>query len=198
MAFPTIEAPYGLIPVNRLDGLPYAGAMRTFPIASGYSSNIFKGDLVKLIGDGTIEKDTGTTAATPVGVFMGCVYSSPGLNYYLHSQYFPADTAADDIAAYVVDDPNALFKVAAVSATTSINGYGQLIVGANVALVQNAGDTATGNSKVAILGSSAATTATLPVRIIQGVAETVDSSGNFTEFLVKWNAGHQYLNTTGV
>lgn len=198
MAFPTIEAPYGLRPVNRLDGLPYAGAMRQIPIASGYNTNIFTGDLVKLVGSGTVEKDTGTAAATPVGVFMGCAYSSPDLNYYLHSQYFPANTAADDIMAYVVDDPYALFKVAAVSGTTVINGYGQGVIGGNAPLVQNAGDTATGNSGVAINGGSVATTSTLPVRIIQGVAETVDSSGNFTEFLVKWNAGHQYLNTTGV
>jgi len=198
MAFPTVDAPYGLRPVNRLDGLPYAGATRQFKIASAYDTDIFNGDLVKLINDGTIEKDTGTSTATPVGVFLGCAYTTPSLNYYIHSQYFPADTAADDIVAYVVDDPNALFKVASVSSGTTIAGYGQTVIGNNAPLVQNSGSTTTGNSGVAIDGSSAATTNTLPVRIIQGVAETVDSSGNFTEFLVKWNAGHQYANTTGV
>jgi len=39
----------------------------------------------------------------------------------------------------------------------------------------------------------------LPVRVIAGVAETVDAAGDFTEVIVKWNWGmHQYQNATGV
>lgn len=199
MAYPTIDAPYGLKPVNLIGGRVFAGQVRSIPIASGYATSIFTGDAVKLAAAGVVEKDTGTTALTPVGIFVGCVYTSAPLGYLLHSQYFPANTAADDIMAYVVDDPEAVFKVAVVSGTTVITGIAQTAIGSNAALVQNAGDTNTGNSKVALLSTSVATTATLPVRIIAGVPETVDSSGNFTEVLVKWNAGmHQYNNATGV
>lgn len=199
MAYPVVEAPYGLKPVNLIGGQVFAGSTRLIPIASGYDTSIFNGDLVKLVAAGTVEKDVGTTAATPVGVFLGCEYTDPATKQLRHSQYYPADTAADDIKAYVCDDPDAIFKVVAVSGTTVVAGYAQSVVGSNVSLVQNAGSATTGNSAVAIDGTSAATTNTLPIRIIAGVAETVDASGNFTEFLVKWNAGmHQYQSALGV
>lgn len=197
MAYPAVEAPYGLVPVQRLDGLPYAGATRHYKIASGYSTSIFKGDVVKLVTGGTVERDTADAAMTPIGVFMGCSYTDPTLGYKLFSNYFPASTAADDIVAYVVDDPNVLFKVAIVSATTTIGDLAITDIGANIAMVDNTGDTATGNS--AIAGSDTpATTNTLPLRIVALVEETKNSSGGYTEALVKWNAGHQLTNTTGV
>ena len=34
MAYPTVDAPYGLKPVNLIGGLPFAGATRQLPIAS--------------------------------------------------------------------------------------------------------------------------------------------------------------------
>jgi len=199
MAYPTVSAPYGLKPVNLIGGQVFAGATRNIPIASGYATGIFNGDLVKLSSDGVIVKDTGTATATPVGVFVGCSYTDPVLKYQLFSQQYPAGTVASDIQAIVVDDPDTLFKVAVVSGTTVIDGVGQTVVGNNMSLVQNAGDTNTGDSKVAVLSSSAATTNTLPVRVIAGVAETVDAAGDFTEVIVKWNWGmHQYQNATGV
>ena len=215
MAYPTVSAPYGLKPVNLIGGQVNAGSTRQIPIASGYATSIFNGDVVKLSSDGVLVKETGTTTATPVGVFMGVSYTDPVLKYKIFSQYYPADTVASDIVAYVVDDPDALFKVAVVSGTTVVAGVGRTVVGNNVALVQNAGDANTGNSAVAVLSTSAATTVSLPIRIIDVVPETVDSSGNYTEVIVKWNApyftlaegapntitfagGHQYMNPLGV
>ena len=199
MAYPTVSSPYGLKPVKLIGGQVYAGATTSYPIASGYAVGIFNGDVVAISADGVVVKDTGTTSATPVGVFVGCSYTDPVLKYKLFSQQFPANTVASDIEAIVADDPDLLFKVAVVSGTTVIAGVAQTVVGNNMALVQNAGDTATGDSKVAVLSTSAATTNTLPVRVLAGVPETKDASGNFTEVIVKWNAGmHQYNNATGV
>lgn len=197
MAYPTIDAPYGLVPVNRLDGLPYAGATRSFKIASGYATSIFKGDAVALVTGGTVERDTFDAAMTPVGVFMGCSYTDPTLKYKVFSSYYPASTVASDIEAVVVDDPNVVFKVAVVSSGTTIGDLALTDLGANVAGVNNAGSTATGNSACAISDTSA-TTNTLPFRIIGLVEETKNSSGGYTEAYVKWNAGHQYNNTTGI
>lgn len=198
MAYPTVSAPYGLIPVNLIGGQVFAGSTRQFPIASGYATDIGFGDVVKL-ASGTLVKDTGTTTATPVGVFMGVSFTNPVTKQKMFSQNWPASTVAADAQAVVCDDPDVLFKVAVVSGTTVIAGYSYAsMVGKNVSLVQNAVNTATGDSKVAVLGSSAATTNTLPVRVVDVVRETADSSGNFTEVIVKWNAGmHQYNNATG-
>jgi hypothetical protein len=215
MAYPTVSAPYGLKPVNLIGGQVYAGSTRLLKIASGYAANIFYGDVVKLVSTGTIEKDTGTSTATPVGVFMGCTYTDPSSKQPRWSQYWPTGTVASDAQAYVVDDPDVLFKVAAVSSGTTVAFYGQTVIGNNVSLVQNSGSTTTGDSAVAIDGSSAATTVSLPIRIIAGVPDTANSSGEFCEFICKWNApyitlaegtpntvtwagGHQYLNPTGI
>jgi hypothetical protein len=199
MAYPTVSGPYGLKPVNLIGGQVFAGATRQIPIASAYDTNLLNGDLVKIVSSGTLEKDAGTTTATPVGVFLGCRYTDPNLGYELYSQYFPANTVASDIVAYVADDPDQLYKVAVVSGTTVIAGVGRTVVGNNMALVQNAGSTQSGNSKVAVLSSSAATTNTLPIRVIDVVTETASAADTYVELIVKFNWGmHQYQNATGV
>ena len=70
-------APFGLRPVGNLGG-NYNGSFRQYPILSTESTAIVFGDVVKLTDAGTtttIQKDTGTTSATPIGIFMGCRYT---------------------------------------------------------------------------------------------------------------------------
>lgn len=198
MAYPTVSGPYGLVPVKLLSGTPFVGGVyRQMKVASGYNTAIFFGDAVKIVTGGTVERDTFDAAMTPVGVFMGCRYTDPNLGYELYSQSLPANVVADDIVAYVADATELLFKAAAVSSGTTIGDLAQTDIGANVAGVDNTGDSASGNSRCAISDTSA-TTNTLPFRIVGLVEETKNSSGGYTEAYVKWNAGHQYSNTTGV
>ena len=196
MAYPTISAPYGLKPVNLIGGQVYAGSTRLMAIASGEGTSIFFGDAVKLSG-GYITRDPADSAMTPVGVFMGCTYTDPNSNQKVFKQYFPAGTVAADIKAYVVDDYDALFKVAVVSSGTTISGVTQAAVGLNAALVDNTGSTITGDSAVAI-SATTATNGALPVRIVDVVPDTANSLGSYTEVIVKWNFGmHQYQNAVG-
>jgi len=201
MAYPTISAPYGLKPVNLIGGQVFAGSTRLMEIASGYATNIFYGDLVKRISDGTIQKDTGTTTATPCGVFLGVSFTNGSTGQVQQQQYYPASQAiatGTQIFAVVADDPDTLFQVAVVSGTTVITGVGITAIGNNATLVQNAGSTTTGDSKVALLDSTA-TTNTLPIRIIDVVRDTATAADNFPEVIVKINATmHQYNNSTGV
>ena len=197
MAYPTIDKPYGLKPINLIGGQVYAGSTRLMAIASGEGTSIFFGDAVKLT-DGYITRDPADSAMTPVGVFMGCTYTDPNSNQKVFKQYFPSGTVASDIKAYVVDDYDALFKVAVVSSGTTMSGVTQAAVGFNAALVDNTGSTVTGDSAVAISATTAATN-TLPVRIVDVVPDTANSLGSYTEVIVKWNFGmHQYQNATGV
>ena len=201
MAYPTVSAPYGLKPVNLIGGQVFAGATRLMEIASGYATNIFYGDLVKRISDGTIEKDTGTTTATPTGIFLGVQFTNGSTGQVQQQQFYPASQAiksGTQIFAVVADDPDTLFQVAVVSGTTTISGVGITAIGNNATLVQNAGSTTSGNSAVAILDSTA-TTNTLPIRIIDVVRDTATAADNFPEVIVKINATmHQYNNATGV
>ena len=223
MAYPTIDKPYGLKPINLIGGQVFAGATRQIKIASGTATDIFYGDVVRVSSDGVIVKETGTTTVTRVvGVFLGVQFTNPSTKQIQFQQFWPAGTVAADAEAFVADDPDQLFKVAAVSSGTTVAFYGQTLIGTNVALVQNTGSTVTGNSAIGIDGSSAAATASLPIRIVDVVPDTANASGNFCEFIVKWNApyavstttatgnplvyttttvmtgGHQYLNPTGV
>jgi len=201
MAYPTVSAPYGLKPVNLIGGQVFAGSTRLMEIASGYATNIFFGDLVKRISDGTIEKDTGTATATPVGVFMGVSFTNSSTGQIQQQQFYPASQAiasGTKIFAVVADDPDTLFQAAVVSGTTVITGVGITSIGNNASLVQNAGSTTSGNSAVAILDSTA-TTNTRPIRIIDVVRDTATAADNFPEVIVKINATmHQYNNSTGV
>jgi hypothetical protein len=220
MAYPTIDKPYGLKPINLIGGQVFAGATRQIKIASGTATDIFYGDVVRVSSDGVIVKETGTTTVSAtgvVGVFLGCQFTNPSTKQIQFQQFWPTGTVASDALAFIADDPDQLFKVAAVSSGTTVAFYGQTLIGNNVALVQNAGSTVTGNSAIGIDGTSAAVTATLPIRIVDVVPDTANASGNFCEFIVKWNAphlavtvsegnvtavamagGHQYLNPTGV
>jgi hypothetical protein len=222
MAYPTIDKPYGLKPINLIGGQVFAGATRQLVIANttgtGYGTSIFYGDVVKLVSGGTIEKDTGTSTATPVGVFLGCQYISATTGQLTFSQYYPASLAVKSgstINAFVADDPDQLYKVVLVAGDTPnditsglLPAYlGRTVIGSNAALVQNSGVATTGDSRVAIYTAAGATTTdTLPIRIIDVVPDTANSAGNFVEVIVKWNAanvasltgGHQYLNPTGV
>jgi len=197
MAYPAVDAPYGLVPINLIGGQVFAGATRLIPITTASATAIFNGDVVKLTSAGTLEKDVGTDAATPVGVFLGCAYTDPTYGKTFR-QFYPGAVSASDIVAYVNDDPDALYKVAVVSATTTISGVSRTSVGNNAILVQNTGSTVNGNSKVAV-GVTTGTTSTFPIRVIDVIAETTNSAGSYTEVVVKWNQGmHQYLNPTGV
>jgi hypothetical protein len=226
MAYPTVSAPYGLKPINLIGGQVFAGQTRQYQInPAGFAGNIFYGDVVKLVSTGYLEKDTGQATATPVGVFQGCSYvNAQGQTVY--AQYYPTGYAAPSgtfITAYVQDDPDLLFKAVLVAGNTEDgNGLtpaylGRSLIGTNAELVQNTGSTVTGDSRIGVYTDGNTGTASLPIRIIDVVPDTANSSGNFVEVICKWNApymvstssggittttavtgGHQYLNPVGV
>jgi hypothetical protein len=198
MAYPTVSAPYGLKPVNRIDGMPYAGAFRQIPVAAAFATAIFFGDTVQIDSTGYLIASTSTNAGTIVGVCVGGQYVNSN-GQTVQGQYLPASisTSTNPAYAYVIDDPMALFKVAVVSSGTTMSSAGRTVVGNNVALVLNAGSTTTGDSAFAVTLTGAGTTATIPIRVIDVVPETATAADTYTELLVKINA-HQYNNTTGV
>jgi len=204
MAYPTIDKTYGFKPVNRLDGLPYAGAIRQIPIAPSYATAILNGDTVKVDTNGYIVAASTTTSGNIVGVLVGCSYIN-SMSQPTYSQAYPASTSTSTnmALAFVVDDPSALFRVCAtVAGSTTPTAYTRALVGSNVALVANVGSTTTGDSYYGIDGSSAATTSTLPVRVVDVIPDTATgpattAATTYYEFLVKFNTA-QYNNTEGI
>ena len=195
MAYPTVSAPYGLDPINRFDGIPYAGATQQLPIASTYNTQIFNGDVV-LVSGGNIKKSAVTSDSTTdkannatYGVFMGVQYVNTQ-GQTVQAQYYPGNTSATSAIAYVVMDPAAEFKVAVTYAGNStISSTTAAAVGTNAALIQGTGSATTGNSGVSLAApaAGAGNAAALPVRIVAVVPETASSAGNYTEVVVKFN-----------
>jgi len=196
----TTAAPYGLRPVKRADGMPYAGATSQFLIdPAGEATNLFYGQVVHIGADGYIALSTatgadGTTNAFPtgttltgsLGVFVGCEYVNSS-GQLVQAQYYPSGTSnGDAIKAYVVDDPNVLFQVQADGAMD------QSDIGANTffaaAQSTSTGSTTTGNSTSAVDATTVTTTAAF--RIVSAVSPITDA---FPDLLVKFNPGYSSM-----
>ena len=189
-------SPMGARPVGSLVSAAYNAKITHYKINNAYGTDIFYGDFVKWADNNpntAIQKDTGTTSMTPIGVFLGCSYTDPSTGQTTFNQYYPASTAADDIMAYVASDPFLVMQMQSDEALTQDD------LGKNVAVVQTGGSTAIGTSKNAIDGSTANTTNTLPLKIIDFVEGPDSAIGDAkTDVLVMFNVGHQLLNATGI
>jgi len=201
----TTAAPYGLRPVKRVDGLPYAGAYSTYLIdPAGVNTNIYYGSVVYNNANGYIaivtgtgadattnDWPTGSTSATgAIGVFVGCSYINTN-GQVIFSQYYPSGTTGV-VQAFVVDDPMVLFQAQLDGTAT------QAAIGANTffaaAQSTSTGSTRTGNSTSAI----ESTTVTVPaaLRIVSFVSPISDA---FPDVLVKINPGfHSFSVNTGL
>ena len=220
MAYPTVDKPYGLKPINLIGGQVFAGSTRQRRIDSSASSIGF-GDPLKFASDGTVVVTTETTPppdAGFAGVFLGCTFVSTVTGQPTFSQAWISGTAVKSgtyVTAYVADDPNTLFKAVGVSASLVVSTTGGFVysdIGTNVSLVANTLNTTTNDSQQGLLTSSSAVTRSLPVRIVDVVEETsFISSGTvyYPEVIVKFNApyltsvslivgGHAYNTPLGI
>ena len=222
MAYPTIDGPYGLRPINLIGGQVFAGATRQRRIYASSAESIGFGDPVKFDSNGCIVVCDETTAA-PVtgfaGVFMGCTFVSAVTGQPTFSQAWIKNTSVasnTNIVAYVCEDPDQLFQICGVSGTTVVSttsGFTYTDIGLNVSLVANTLNTTTKDSRYAALITSGNTTQTLPMRVIDVVPDTAFTySGTlyYPEIIVKFNAayvvqatgvvtgGHAYNNPVGL
>jgi len=192
----TTATPYGLKAVNHVGGTPYAGSTRLLPIASGYASNLFNGQVVQIATGGTVELVT-TFGEGVVGVFVGCTYTDPSTQQLTFNNKWPTGTVAADAKAYIVDDPDVIYMAQADGSVT------QADLGQNSAFAApqstTTGSTQNGNSTSAVESTTAAT-GTLPFRIVDFVDSPTSTVGDaFTDVLIKFNAGiHSYNNPTGI
>ena len=195
--------PYGLKPVKRADGMPYAGATTTYLIdPAGLANNIFYGSVVQMRNSGYIELADGTGADITtnnfggssigaMGVFVGCDYINTQ-GQFVTAQYYPTGTTGV-VHAYVVSDPMVIFQA-------QLDGAGlQTIVGTitKFPAAQHAttsGNTLTGNSTMAV---DATVQTTAGGFLVLGFAS--EASDAFPDVFVKFTSGaHALLMNTGV
>jgi hypothetical protein len=102
---------FGLRPSRQLNGSPFINAQNRYRIASGNSTAIFQGDLVKPLASGTISRYVANTSDAVVGVFNGCFYTDPTTQKPTFSNFYPTSTNASDIIAFVIDAPDTVFEI---------------------------------------------------------------------------------------
>ena len=199
----TTNSPYGLRPINRNDGMPYAGATSQYLInpTSGAGTNLFYGQVVLIDADGYIALSTATGADLTTnnlggssigawGVFVGASYIN-AQGQQIYGQYYPSGTTGV-VTAYVITDPNVTFQAQLDGQVT------QAALGANTffaaAQSTSTGNTRTGNSTSA-LESTVVTTAAA-FKIIGFASPLTDT---YTEVFVKFNPGASaFTNAVGI
>lgn len=165
------NAPYGF---RQYSGNGSAPTYEQVPVQIAYNAtNIFFGDPVEPDANGQVVQGDGTTPAAGIaGIFVGCQYLSVAQKRTVWSNYWPGSDVASSnyVTGYIVNDPNAKFVVQS-DATGIVQGDVNLNVGYSI----GTGNTANGISGANITG--AATTATLPFRIVGLVSAPPGSAG---------------------
>jgi len=190
----------GFKPVRHLNGNPWNGKARMYYISADDTTALFIGDAV--VTDSNAES-TGkyssvTKAATTGAAIRGVIIGFSDQPYValdttdLNRAYRPADTA---MYCLVVDDPAVIFEI-------QEDGDGNTIAAASVGLnadivFTTAGDTSNGKSGMELDSSSAATTATLPCRILGASNKEDNALGAHCKWDILFNL-HELRDTTGV
>jgi hypothetical protein len=155
------DASFGLKPVRMIGGSPYNGGQSRYRIAANYGTAIYQGDLVMQVTGGGVEIHAVGGTVPLIGVFNGCSYTDPTSGEQVFKNYYPASTNASDILANIIDDPNTVFEIQADEAFPVADLLGNFDT-----IKTNSGSTDTGISGDEVDVSTGATTATLPLKVI--------------------------------
>ena len=155
----TTAQAYGLIPVSHPSGQNRANLYTILNNAgTGYGTAIYKGDLVKVGTNGTIEIGGGAGVAN-LGVFAGCEYVD-ATGKPVTSPYWPASTAllsGSVVKAYVYDDQATTFKISTAGGTPS--GYDQAVIGQQANFFDASTNNTSGSTYSGVSGGSIVTAA---------------------------------------
>jgi hypothetical protein len=184
----------GFRPIRYANGAQYNGMVNTYFIPSGDATATFVGDLVKAdaTGDTTAAGGKGlgvqsvvqaAAGDTVIGVVVGFAVQPGVLDT---PQYRAASTGR---YVLVCDDPSVLFEV-----QTSNGTLGVADVGLNANFAVAGGSTTTGSSGMTLDVGTAATTSTLPLKIM-GFTQRIDNDNTAanSKVIVRINK-HQFAN----
>ena len=179
---------YGLRPIGITGSGVNSTGLTQYEIANNYTTAIYQGGIVIPLAGGTIA--ISDQAVAPLGVFYGVEYVDSGTKKTTFKNFWPGSNNVSvdtnfPVKAFVYDNPMQLFTVVADGTNTDrATALADIFANCSMASVNN-GSTNTGQSTDMLDISSAATTATLDVRIV-GLYE---DEGN-TDYSA---LGHQYV-----
>lgn len=179
------NAPFGLRPIRNLSGASYDGMYRKYSVAAGNGTALYVGDCVTTVGVGTgqtingeLMQDVVRAATTDVvtGVIVGFeMQTRDSLTYR---------AASTQRVAYVCDDPNMLFLVQETASGTALVASD---IGSNASLTVTGGSTATSLSGSVLDNTTAGTTNTLLLKIVEFDNSPDNDIGNSARWIVRLN-----------
>lgn len=141
------NTPMGFKPSSYVGSAQYNGGTRAYKVASGYASNIFSGDVVKLLTTGYINVCAAAQAMR--GIAVGFVWTATD-GALKNSPYWPSGTVTlggQDATCFVIDDPGVIVE-AQFTNSTSVPATAD--IGALFDLFAGTGNTATGLSTMGV------------------------------------------------
>ena len=182
-----VNTPFGLRPVQHLDGSPFNGQARLYSIASGYGTALAIGDPVISSGTADANGVPGIAIAGETGAIRGVIIglgTKEGLianPSNLDSTVRAASTTGVGYAL-VVDDPTVMFEVQEVGTGTALTAAE---VGLNVNLVSGANNGYMSGWQVG--NTTEDTTNTLQVRLMGLMRKPGNAFGAYAKHLVMIN-----------
>jgi hypothetical protein len=155
-------------------------------ILTGYTSDIYTGQPVKMGTDGTLQAAAAGDAF--IGIFAGCQYLPTGAQRPVITPSWPANTGATEIIAYYTMDPYLVYEIQADGVVTQ-SEVGQQANISNAANSNGLGySTCTMNAATAASGN-------YQLRVV-GIANAINNSAGDAYTIVQVQiANHQYVAT---
>ena len=193
------DTSFGLRPIGLNGASANTTGVTQYEIATNNTNAIFQNSPVIPLSTGFIDivgnANGGTVPA--LGVFLGVEYVDSSSKKTVFKNYWPGSNNVSvdtnfPVKALVADNPNQLFMVAADETVTDrATAIADIFANASLATATS-GSTSTGRSTAQLDISTAATTATLLMRI-QGITTDVsnlDYASAGVNFIVRFNFHH--------
>lgn len=204
-------APSGFQTLRRIDGTNPNYAMREMTLAYNYATRINYGDPVILSSSGTVQLYVQGTNTTVLGIFRGCRYLDPNSGKTEYYAAWKTPTLVSTSVVYAMVDADPFTSLACQVNGTALD---QTAIGKNIDISSGtAGSTASNSpySVCSLSGASAATTNTLPFRILgiiglQGTLAQANATPaiypgytptNDNQWLEVFPVRHDFLQLTG-
>jgi hypothetical protein len=155
-------------------------------ILTGYTSDLYTGQPVKMGTDGTLQAAAAGDAF--IGTFAGCQYLPSGAQRPVISPSWPANTAATDIIAYYTMDPYLVYEIQADGPVT------QAEVGQQANFTNAAASNGLGYSTCTMDAATAAS-GNYQLRVV-GIANAINNTAGDAYTVVQVQiSNHQYVAT---
>lgn len=199
-----VNAPFGFQQYQGGAGGAPTFSMTQRRIASGNGTAIYSGDpVMPVVSTATGYITQGSPGTTRIdGIFWGCEYTSVAMKRKVWSNYWPGSDATGDVLAYVIDDPNARFKVQGASTTFNITGtlsaWTSSPVGQYAQFAIGTGNTANGLSGAYL--NTLGTTVTYPFMVVDLITSPPGAPGADPTTAYNWvvvGFNNEMLRTNG-